>query len=289
MNRLKRQSLFIGSVLIFWLGCASALIYFQFHPDLPYRMVVHFHTVEDLEKAHPKKNILLVFSAWWCGPCQQMKSKIFTKKEARLVIEKNFYPVLIEEKQEKGFTPREKAYVEKYNIQAFPTLLILSPQGRILRKIIGTDRLLWELQRDPATVRGDIYFTRFDPDTVKTPSDRPKLVYISYWDYTTCMGMRYSRLLKLDPFMRPPQSLAHFLNENFEVYNISPNQFPHREGCRQTVQHLGLTRAPAVIVYAPDGHELFRIIGDLSSFQNRAEEVLRFLKEQKKLSASSDS
>ncbi len=276
---LHRKRVIHRMMIFFWLGCAAALIYFQFHPDLPYRMAVHFHTVAELEKAKPQKNILLVFSAWWCGPCQKMKADIFSKKEAALVIEKNFYPVLIDEKQGKGFTPKEKTYLTKYNVSAFPTFIILSPQGHILRKFSGTYHLLWELQRDPATVRGDIYFIQFDPKVIRNPSPRPKLVYISYWDYTACIGASYSRLKNLDPFLHPSQSLAQFVNENFELYEITPRHFQSRSKCNQTVQNLGITRAPAVIVFSSDGKELFRIVGDLSAFQDRAAEIIQYLKE----------
>ena len=75
------------------------------------------------------KPIFVDFSATWCGPCKEMKKTTF--KDAKVVAEsKKWIMVHIDgDKQEK--------VAAKYKIEAYPTMVILSPKGKEVSRIVG--------------------------------------------------------------------------------------------------------------------------------------------------------
>lgn len=274
-DKLNLKNLFtlflIGGV---WPTLAGGLIYFQFYSDLPIKIAVDFHTVEELESQKPEKPVFILFSAWWCGPCNRFKSEVLSKREIGLFLNEQFYPVLIEEKKDIPLTPKEEKYFKKFDIKAFPTIVVLDSKGRIIRYIEGgPDDLIAELSRDPETVRKTIHFTGYTPKTFRNPSKRPKLLYISYFAYSRCR-FNYRFIREIDPFAVSSDAFARFVNNHFESYNFKPNHFPDPRQCVDVLNSLGVKEAPAVIVFDQEGNEVFRLSGNLSEFQARASEFL---------------
>jgi thiol:disulfide interchange protein len=77
--------------------------------------------------AEAKKQHKLIFlDAYtsWCGPCKLLKKNTFSDKAAGEFFNKNYVNVAID--MEKGFGP---ALLEKYGVNAFPTLLIIDENG----------------------------------------------------------------------------------------------------------------------------------------------------------------
>jgi thioredoxin 1 len=78
--------------------------------------------------AEAKKQHKLIFlDAYtsWCGPCKLLKKNTFSDKAAGEFFNKNYINVAID--MEKGFGP---ALLEKYGVNAFPTLLIIDENGK---------------------------------------------------------------------------------------------------------------------------------------------------------------
>ena len=71
-------------------------------------------------------NKLLVFSAAWCGPCQTMKPSLEELDQERLVR----YDIDV-----------EVDAVEKYNIRAVPTLILVDKDGVELERLTGVQTL----------------------------------------------------------------------------------------------------------------------------------------------------
>ena len=98
----------------------------------------------DLEKAKAKakadnKYILIDFSGSdWCGWCVKLDKEVFSQKAFQKYAKDNLVLVLVDWPQRtpdsKEVKAKSKPIMEKYGIQSFPTVLILSPDGKTLAK-----------------------------------------------------------------------------------------------------------------------------------------------------------
>lgn len=73
------------------------------------------------------KQVFLDAYTTWCGPCKLLKKKTFPNAAAGEFFNKHFINVAID--MEKGAGP---ALLEKYRIDAFPTLIITDEAGNLL-------------------------------------------------------------------------------------------------------------------------------------------------------------
>ena len=83
-----------------------------------------------LRQAQEQDKLLFVdFETSWCGPCKTMDQYVYT---ADLTVEtfRNILAVKVDGDE-------SKELVKKYGIKAYPTMIILSPNGKILGKRIG--------------------------------------------------------------------------------------------------------------------------------------------------------
>jgi thiol:disulfide interchange protein len=88
---------------------------------------------EALEKAQAEdKPIFLDIYATWCGPCKMLKKKTFSTKEVGDYYNANFINIAVD-----GETAEGRELVQKYNIQGYPTLLILDKRGKQLTNQVG--------------------------------------------------------------------------------------------------------------------------------------------------------
>lgn len=86
-----------------------------------------------LKKAVSENKILFVdcFTTW-CAPCKLLDEKTFSKKEVGDLFKKNFVSVKID--MEKGEGPE---LLKKYGVIAFPTMLMIKPDGTELDRVMG--------------------------------------------------------------------------------------------------------------------------------------------------------
>ncbi|MBI3510702.1 MAG: DUF255 domain-containing protein [Bacteroidetes bacterium] len=108
---------------------------------------------ESLKKAGAeKKYVMLDCYTDWCGWCKVMDRSTFKSDTTITEIDKNF--VAIKREMEKD--PEGLMIAMKYHIQAFPTYLIFSPEGKLIYTIVGyrpTQQFVDELMKaeNPAT------------------------------------------------------------------------------------------------------------------------------------------
>lgn len=88
---------------------------------------------EALAKAKAEnKPIFMDCYTSWCGPCQLMLQSVFPKREVADFFNTRFINVKYD--MEKGEGPELQ---KKYDIQAYPTFLIIRPDGIVQHKIVG--------------------------------------------------------------------------------------------------------------------------------------------------------
>lgn len=79
--------------------------------------------------------ILYDFTAGWCPPCKRMKQEVFNDRRSADFINQRFIPVrILDRAQETGSNPPEiQALQKRYAVDAFPTLVIVASDGRVLK------------------------------------------------------------------------------------------------------------------------------------------------------------
>ncbi|MGA0845341.1 MAG: thioredoxin family protein [Luteolibacter sp.] len=82
--------------------------------------------------AKEKKSVLVEFTGSdWCPPCIAMRKNVFTKKEFIEAASKNFILVELDfPKKDKELAEKNQPHAEKYQIEGFPTVILLDSEGK---------------------------------------------------------------------------------------------------------------------------------------------------------------
>lgn len=95
-----------------------------------------------LEQAKAEnKSVLVEFTGSdWCPPCMAMRKNVFSKKEFVDAASKKF--VLVEVDFPKGdpaVEAKNEPLAEKYKIEGFPTVLLLTPAGKEFSRFYASE------------------------------------------------------------------------------------------------------------------------------------------------------
>jgi thiol:disulfide interchange protein len=92
---------------------------------------------EALEAAQAaNKPIFVDAYTTWCGPCKFMAAKVFTDTTVGEYYNESFINVKYD--MEKGDGPD---FANKYRVTAYPTLLYLTPEGKVLHRVMGAKQI----------------------------------------------------------------------------------------------------------------------------------------------------
>ncbi|QVY65013.1 thioredoxin family protein [Polaribacter sp. Q13] len=88
---------------------------------------------EALDKAK-KENKLVFMDCYttWCGPCKWMTKEIFPLKEVGDFYNENFVSIKVDMEKGEGI-----ALNNTYSVNAYPTLLFIAPDGKLVHKLVG--------------------------------------------------------------------------------------------------------------------------------------------------------
>lgn len=89
------------------------------------------------EARRTKKILLADFTGSdWCGWCIKLDKEVFKQKEFKDYAARNLVLVAVDFPKNKWQTPAEKqknnALAQKYGVQGFPTILLFSPEGKLI-------------------------------------------------------------------------------------------------------------------------------------------------------------
>lgn len=79
-----------------------------------------------------KKYIFIDCYTSWCGPCKYMAENVFTRQVCANYLNGKFINLKYDMEKEYG-----KKIKKKYNVEAYPTFLILDTQGNEINRIVG--------------------------------------------------------------------------------------------------------------------------------------------------------
>ena len=97
---------------------------------------------EDLDSALKEakathRKVFVDIWAEWCPPCQRMRKQVFPTPQAQAALKKVVAVSVMVQKNDRTPIPAGVAVDERYGSGAYPTLVIMDEDGKVLRRHIG--------------------------------------------------------------------------------------------------------------------------------------------------------
>ena len=91
-------------------------------------------TFQEAKQVAGEQGKLIFVDAYttWCGPCKRMSANVFTREEVGDLFNATFINLKLDMEKGEGRT-----FQGQYRVNAFPTLLFIDPEGKVVHKVVG--------------------------------------------------------------------------------------------------------------------------------------------------------
>lgn len=94
------------------------------------------------------KPVFIDIYTTWCGPCKYMSNNVFTQQRAGDYFNENFINAKFDAEKGEGIQ-----VAKEYGVRAYPTFIIIDPDGKEIGKVIGGDEVDAFIQKVKSVVK----------------------------------------------------------------------------------------------------------------------------------------
>jgi len=139
-DRTKQRALPIWLPVVVLLLIVARIVLWKY-PVKGDADLVHWTKIDQAAAASMRSHrpILYEFSAEWCGPCDVLEREVFMDSELAAKINSRYIAVKVVDRQrEEGRNePNVQQLIDRYGVNAFPTIVIATGDGAVLDRAIG--------------------------------------------------------------------------------------------------------------------------------------------------------
>ena len=136
------------SILIAVIALLGGAIIWAGKPATPAEKGIHFENITFnqalLEAKQEHKLVFMNVYATWCVPCKMMMKNTLTTGKVGSVFNKDFVNISVDAEKGEGIE-----LVKRYQINGHPLMLVINPQGDVVKRILGymdSDQLLAQVK-----------------------------------------------------------------------------------------------------------------------------------------------
>jgi len=100
-----------------------------------------YETAKKKAKEENKPLLVKFTGSDWCPPCKALNKAIYSKKEFKTAVEKDFVVAVLDfprsKKLPEGQLEKNRGVAKEFGIRGYPTVLLIDQKGKVIKKMVG--------------------------------------------------------------------------------------------------------------------------------------------------------
>lgn len=100
-----------------------------------------FETARKKAAAEKKPMLVKFTGSDWCPPCMKLNKEVFSKKDFKSAVEKDFVVVILDFPRKTQLSEEQskanKAVAKKYGLKSYPTVMLMDHKGKVFKSMSG--------------------------------------------------------------------------------------------------------------------------------------------------------